>query len=254
MVSKVQDIFMLLGDSITQGGWENGGFGHRLSHVYARKLDLINRGLSGYNTEWAIPVFEQCFPTKAQQEHSPRVRLLTIWFGANDACIRPSPQHVPLPKFTENIRKLVHIVKSPESDYYSPDTRIILITPPPINTYQRKADLASRNPPLELDRKFEITQAYAKAVKDVGREEGVAVCDIWSIFWEAVGRDEQSLSRFFSDGLHPNEAGYTIVYESLMKTIQNEYPELHHLNLPYVFPPWAEINWDNPHSSLVLKQ
>jgi hypothetical protein len=27
--------------------------------VYARKLDVINRGLSGYNTEWAIPVFHQ---------------------------------------------------------------------------------------------------------------------------------------------------------------------------------------------------
>ena len=27
--------------------------------VYARKLDVLNRGLSGYNTEWAIPVFEQ---------------------------------------------------------------------------------------------------------------------------------------------------------------------------------------------------
>ena len=29
------------------------------SDVYARKLDVLNRGLSGYNTEWAIPVFEQ---------------------------------------------------------------------------------------------------------------------------------------------------------------------------------------------------
>lgn len=27
--------------------------------VYSRKLDVINRGLSGYNTEWAIPVFDQ---------------------------------------------------------------------------------------------------------------------------------------------------------------------------------------------------
>ena len=27
--------------------------------VYSRKLDVINRGLSGFNTEWAIPVFEQ---------------------------------------------------------------------------------------------------------------------------------------------------------------------------------------------------
>lgn len=29
------------------------------SDVYARKLDVLNRGLSGYNTDWAIPVLEQ---------------------------------------------------------------------------------------------------------------------------------------------------------------------------------------------------
>ena len=29
------------------------------SDVYARKMDIVNRGLSGYNTEWAIPVFKQ---------------------------------------------------------------------------------------------------------------------------------------------------------------------------------------------------
>jgi hypothetical protein len=27
--------------------------------VYARKLDVLNRGLSGYNTDWAKPVFER---------------------------------------------------------------------------------------------------------------------------------------------------------------------------------------------------
>lgn len=69
---------MLFGDSITQGGWSEGGFGQRLSceflstrpiklvlyniytpDVYGRKLDILNRGLAGYNTDWAIPVFEQ---------------------------------------------------------------------------------------------------------------------------------------------------------------------------------------------------
>lgn len=27
--------------------------------AYVRKFDVINRGLSGYQTDWAIPVFEQ---------------------------------------------------------------------------------------------------------------------------------------------------------------------------------------------------
>jgi lysophospholipase L1-like esterase len=78
MAANVIDAIMLFGDSITQGSWELNGIGARLSCipfprdlsswgsqiwenlvVYARKLDVINRGLSGYNTEWAISVFEQ---------------------------------------------------------------------------------------------------------------------------------------------------------------------------------------------------
>lgn len=31
----------------------------RSPDVYARKLDVLNRGLSGYNTDWALPVLEQ---------------------------------------------------------------------------------------------------------------------------------------------------------------------------------------------------
>lgn len=30
--------------------------------IYARRLDVINRGMSGYNTDWGIPVFEQAWP------------------------------------------------------------------------------------------------------------------------------------------------------------------------------------------------
>jgi hypothetical protein len=29
------------------------------AEAYARKLDVVNRGFSGYNSRWAIPVFEQ---------------------------------------------------------------------------------------------------------------------------------------------------------------------------------------------------
>ncbi|KIO17862.1 hypothetical protein M407DRAFT_84542, partial [Tulasnella calospora MUT 4182] len=61
MPTKIVDQILLFGDSITQGAWEEGGFAQRLAcqYVYARKLDVINRGLSGYNSEWAMPVFEQ---------------------------------------------------------------------------------------------------------------------------------------------------------------------------------------------------
>jgi lysophospholipase L1-like esterase len=152
----------------------------------------------------------QIFAKKSEQPHVPKVMLLTIWFGANDACILPSPQHVPLPKFTSNLVHMVQLVKSSDSEYYSPNTRILLFTPPPINTYQRGADLRSRDPPQELDRKFEITKAYADAVKEVGKKEGIAVLDVWTALYEAAGRDERQLEKYLDDGLHLNADGYTV--------------------------------------------
>lgn len=248
MAANVQDVFMLFGDSITQRGWEPGleGFGQQLSYDYARKLDVLNRGLSGYNTEWAIPVFEKCI-AKSTETYVPKVRALTIWFGANDSCIEPSPQHVPLSKFTSNLTYMVNMIKSPTSPYYSPTTRVILITPPPVNTFQRRADLASRQPPLALDRDFEVTKAYAEGVREVARSENVALVDVWTALWEAASEDERSLEKFLEDGLHLNAEGYKIMYEVLIATIEQLYPDVHYDNLEYVFPP----HWLVDHKSLI---
>jgi lysophospholipase L1-like esterase len=136
---------------------------------------------------------------------------MTIWFGANDACIRPSPQHCPLRTFVSNLEKFVDMVHSPESEYYSPSTRIVLMSPPPVNTYQRGADLRSRNPPLDLDREFGTTKAYANAVGRVAQAKRVAFVDIWTELWQAAGEDESTLDRYLVDGLHLNEEGYRVI-------------------------------------------
>ncbi|KAF5386780.1 hypothetical protein D9615_001870 [Tricholomella constricta] len=208
--------------------------------VYARKLDVLNRGLSGYSTDWAMPVFKQCLATTRDQENVPKIRLLTIWFGANDACIWPSPQHVSLTKFASNLRDWVDLVHSPDSRYHSPTTRIILISPPPVNTYQRRADLESRSPPQSLDRHFETTRKYAEAVRDVAQEKHVGFTDVWTALWEAAGKGEQSLSQFLYDGLHLNREGYQLMYKELVKTIRETYPDVHFDNLPTAFPPWLD--------------
>lgn len=238
MAATYQDAIMLFGDSLTQGAWEFNGIGARLAHVYARKFDVINRGFSGYNTEWALPVFEQIFAKQHEQQHVPRVRLLTIWFGANDACIPGTPQHVPLPRFTENLLKMIHMVQSPSSPYYSPDTKIILISAPPVNTQQRGADLASRDPPKDLDRHFEKTRTYAEEVVRLGKKEGLPVVDAWTKLWEAAGKEESALKEYLYDGLHVNEAGYKVVYDGIVEAIATHYPELRHDTMQYIFPAW----------------
>ncbi|KAI0668538.1 SGNH hydrolase [Trametes maxima] len=238
MTVNVQDAIVLLGDSITEISFAGNGLGARLADVYNRKFDVVNRGFSGYNTDWIIPIFEQIFPTQHQQQHAPKVRLLTIWFGANDAALPHSKQHVPLDQFQANLRHIIHAVRSPESPYYSPDTRIILITPPPVDPARWAAWLEEAAPETKgdpPDRSFEQAQRYAEGVRDVATQEGVAVADAWTRIWEAAGRDESRLGEYLSDGLHLNTRGYAVVYDALIETIAAKYPEYHYDRLQTVF-------------------
>ncbi|KAJ7777555.1 SGNH hydrolase-type esterase domain-containing protein [Mycena maculata] len=247
MAAKVQDVIMLFGDSITQVGWSDGGFGARLQHVYSRRLDVLNRGFGGYNTDWAIPILEQCLATQDDQQYVPKIRILVFWFGANDACAKPSPQHVPLPKFIENIKHAVGLIQSAESPYYSPSTKIILVTPPPVNTYQLAPELS--------DRTFDTTKEYADGVKAaaMASESKVSVVDAWTAIWKAAGEREGALSKYLSDGLHLSPDGYTVVYEALIETIKVDHPSLHYENLQPVFPPWAGVDRANPGPSVQKK-
>jgi len=115
------------------------------------------------------------------------------------------------------------MVRSPSSEYHSPKTRILLISPPPVNTYQRSAELASRNPPRECDREFEFTQLYAEAVVKTAQEEGVAVADVWTVVWEAAGRDERALSAYLLDGVHLNAKGYEVWDISICVKVSTDY-------------------------------
>ncbi|OBZ75468.1 hypothetical protein A0H81_04726 [Grifola frondosa] len=81
MAANIQDAIMLLGDSLTQHGWNPSmnGFAAQLAHAYSRKMDIVNRGFSGYNSEWIIPAFEQVmlhslppFPGRDDNRYGPQ--------------------------------------------------------------------------------------------------------------------------------------------------------------------------------------
>ncbi len=138
------------------------------------------------------------------------MRLLVIWFGANDAALPVRDQHVPLDRYKANLSKLIWHVSSPESPRYSPDTRVVILTPPPVNADQWAARQAAKDPPGQRDREFEVTKTYAEAARQVAAKEGVALVDVWTKVWEAAGKVEKELNRFLTDGLHLNEAGYAV--------------------------------------------
>lgn len=243
MAAPVQDAIILLGDSITQYGWDAGCFAQRLAQDYVRKLDVLNRGFSGYNTDWAIPVFRQCLSPPETQSLAQKIRLLTIWYGANDAEIPPYSQHVPLERYQTNLETLIHMAPR--------DTRVVLITPPPVNDLQWGKRVEIGKP---VDRQFEVTKKYAEVAKSVGIKEGVPIVDTWTALWEAAGNEQKGLDKYLSDGLHLTIEGYNIVYYELMKVIKESLPELYHENLQEVFPLWDKIDTNNPLQSLEKRE
>ncbi|KAJ5591504.1 uncharacterized protein N7459_001873 [Penicillium hispanicum] len=245
-VGKPYDQFFLFGDSITQmSSSQRLGFGFHaaLQDAYSRKLDVINRGFSGYTTAHAVKLFPKIFPPP----QIATVRLMTIFFGANDACVPGHQQHVPLDQYKANLK---YIVQHPATRAQKP--RIILLTPPPVNEYQLESfdqDKKVAHP----SRTAVLAQTYAKAAREVAAELNIPVADIWTAFMTSTGWKEgeplvgsrdlpnsEDFSSLFTDGLHLTPAGYRIIYAEVMKTILANFPDQDPDQLPMVFPGWLE--------------
>ncbi|KAG8988523.1 hypothetical protein FRB90_002694, partial [Tulasnella sp. 427] len=189
------------------------------------------------------------FPKKNQP--GPKVKLLTLWLGTNDACILPSPQHLPLDRFITNLKQMISMVQSPDSEWYCPETRIILITAPPFNEAVREATLATRDPPVALDRKSEVTRSYVDGAIALGKELNVPVLDVYTPIWEATENgNTKKLEEYLYDGLHLSKTGYDVVFDLLIKTIEREFPDLHYDALPMVFPGWKDLDWENARATI----
>ncbi|KAJ5542527.1 Esterase SGNH hydrolase-type subgroup [Penicillium sp. DV-2018c] len=240
------DQFILFGDSITQMGCNQDlgfAFHAALQDAYVRKLDVINRGLAGYNTAHAVKVFDKFFPAP----QTATVRFMTIFFGANDACVPGLSQHVPLDRYEENLKT---IIQHPATQAQNP--RLILITPPPVNEHQLEEFDASKDTPFP-SRTAISTKSYAAAAQKVGASLNIAVVDLWSAFMRFTGWNEgepligshevpnnETFASLFTDGLHLAPAGNRIVYEELIKVIHANWPDQTPEALPMVFPSWVD--------------
>ena len=136
---------------------------HDLFSAFIRRLDIINRGFSGYNTSQAVLILPDFMPKPDQAT----VKFMMIFFGANDACLPSSStnQHVPLPDYAANLRKIVQMARD-----WAPGIRIILVTPPPVNEYQLETFENVRYGVTEPRRTAEHTRRYADMCSRVGKE------------------------------------------------------------------------------------
>ncbi|KAJ5933691.1 GDSL Lipase/Acylhydrolase family protein [Penicillium verhagenii] len=243
---KPYDQFLLFGDSITEMSCNQDlGFGFQpaLQDVYCRRLDVLNRGFSGYSTAHAIKVFPKFFPSP----ETATVRFIAIFFGANDAAVPGHNQHIPLEQYKENLRQ---ITQHPAMLAQNP--HIIFITPPPVNEYQLEGFDYDKNT-VHPSRTAAITKTYAEGMKELGASLKIPVVDIWSAFTSSVGWKEgqpligsreapnsKAFGDLFTDGLHLTPAGYRIVNSELLNTLKANWPGQGPEALPMVYPPWPE--------------
>ncbi|KAI9808390.1 MAG: hypothetical protein M1827_007487 [Pycnora praestabilis] len=200
--------------------------------------------ISGYNTSNAIVVLPQIIPLPS----AGKIRFMTLWFGANDACLPSAEtgQHVPLPKYRDN---LIAILTHPTIRAHSPN--LILITPPPVDEYGLEESDRLRGI-KHVMRTAEHTKLYADATREVGEELGPAVLDLWTVIMRLAGWKQGDalvgskhvprspvLRSLLRDGVHFNGDAYKILYTKMMETIEKEWPDQLPEKLPYLLPRWT---------------
>lgn len=203
--------FVFLGDSITEASKNPNGWATHVAKEYSRRAEIVVRGFSGYNSRWALATLDAALPpggvAAADAAGLGPVKLVTVFFGANDSVLLESneKQHVPINEYKSNLAGIVQEVRK----RYGSDVAIVLLTPPPCNT----SKWPSRLP--------ENTASYAKTCRDVAGAVGLPCIDLHSLFLAQPDYNE-----LLSDGLHLSDAGNKLVADELVSCVAKHFPHL----------------------------
>ena len=218
---------ILFGDSITQLSFSEGGWGSYISDRYQRRADVLNRGFSGYNSGWFLR-FAATGEGKADLFEHDGVKLVTIFFGANDASdpALNERQHVSLETYISNLQDIISLTRT----NFGQDVEIILISPPPVCHDRRLRYQKERykdEATGKLERTLELSGKYAEGAKEVANELGIVFLDLWTkMQFTSSGIERENWRGFLSDGLHLSTSGNKFVGESLLEIIDQQLPNL----------------------------
>jgi lysophospholipase L1-like esterase len=187
------NVYMAFGDSITRGEGDPAGVGYpgRLEaklRAHFGDGSVVNRGADATNSGEAVERI-----LRNLRGSSPAITL--VLYGTNDWNDVPC-QDAPPCDVVKNLRKVIDEVKSSHSLPF-------LATIPPVN------------PALAASDRNDWVRATNDGIKGLGREEGVFVVDLFEAFRLQGGE----VSRFFSDHVHPNAAGYEVMAEAFFQAI-----------------------------------
>ncbi|GCC23898.1 isoamyl acetate-hydrolyzing esterase 1 homolog isoform X3 [Chiloscyllium punctatum] len=224
---------ILFGDSITQQSFDRGGWGAAIANRLVRKCDVLNRGLSGYNTKWALSVLPKIITQPANQE---TIAAVIVMFGANDSALKDiNPvQHIPLTEYAENLKGVVQYLKSIDIC----EDKVIMVTPPPLDESAWEKECIAKG--SKLNRYNSVTNQYAAACVKVAEECGIDVLDLCTL----MQMKNQDFCSYLSDGLHLSEKGNTFLETHLWALLVKKTERL-----PMILPHWSNVDHLNPEAS-----
>ncbi|KAK2891824.1 hypothetical protein Q8A73_017489 [Channa argus] len=225
---------ILFGDSITQFSFQANGWGTEIANQLARKCDVVNRGLSGYNSRWAKIVL----PRLISSHNSADIAAVAVFFGANDSALEDKnpQQHVPLQEYLENLKEINRLLASAGV----PADKVIFITPPPIHEPSWEKECILKGCPL--NRHNSVAGQYAQACVQAAHQCGTDVLDLWTL----MQKDGQDYTMYLSDGLHLSEKGNQFLAQHLWGLLESRVA-----NLPFILPYWGDVDAKIPENSLL---
>jgi len=176
------------GDSITAGFAVRRGFPSFWKQMLAEKypeanVEMINSGISGDMSQDGLARLDW-----AALSYEPD--LITINFGINDCVLG-----LGLEEFEMDLVEMVRRIRA------GPNSEILLLSSQPLET-----------PPYDV-----LVLDYYQAVERVAKEMDVGFVDVYGAWMQRVNAGTP-LSSLILPGLdHPNEAGYRIIAEELMR-------------------------------------
>ncbi|KAL6105593.1 iah1 [Pungitius sinensis] len=230
---------ILFGDSITQFSFQTNGWGAEIAHKLARKCDVVNRGLSGYNSRWAKLLLPRLIDITNSADNN--IAAVTVFFGANDCALRDKnpQQHVPLEEYSENLKVISRLLSSAGV----PADRVIFITPPPLHEPAWEKECILKGYPL--NRLNSAAGQYAEACVQVAGQCGAAALDLWTL----MQKDGQDYTVYLSDGLHLSQKGNQFVALHLWGLLESRVADL-----PFILPYWGDVDAESPERSFLSDQ
>ncbi|KAH8868319.1 Isoamyl acetate-hydrolyzing esterase 1 like [Schistosoma japonicum] len=201
-----------------------------LSVVNFRKIDIVGRGYSGYNTRMCKPLFPILYPNK---DSLMNCKFFTIFLGANDACATPQ-QHVPVEEYKSNLCWMIKYIHRLDV----PMDRILLISLPPVDENKWGATEIAKG--KVITRKLVTCAAYAAACQEVANTNDVSFVNLYEAMLV-----QKSWESFFSDGLHFSRRGS----EFLAKILEDFFADKLS-DLKWWFPDWRAIDPITPETSI----